>query len=242
MRIGSTEYWLSLAAVAVATVVVTVAARLWPGRWTTVFARALGVLLVANQLSWYVGWNIVERNPASVQQSLPLGLCEFGTFVVGAALWWQTPLLVEIVYFWGLGGSLQGLLTPDLPRSDLFPSFFFFQYFINHGGLVLAPIFLVVGLKLFPRPGAVLRVAGITFGYLVAVAGIDWLTGGDYLYLREPPPTVSLLNVLGPWPWYILSMVGIGVLVLILLNSPFWAMRRFRRRTAQPEPRAVGGT
>lgn len=237
MRIFSTEYFLSLAAVAVATAGVTVAARLWPGRWTTVFARALAVFLVLNQLSWY----LVERNTLSLQWSLPLGLCEIGTFVAGAALWWQTPLLVEITYFWGLGGTIQALLTPELTGSDLFPTYFYFQYYINHGGIVVAALFLVVGLHLVPRPGAVLRVAAITFGYLVVVAGIDRLTGGDYLYLRQPPPTVSLINVLGPWPWYILSMIGLGLVLLVVLNSPFWLLRRLARRTAQPAHQAVGG-
>lgn len=238
MRIFSTEYFLSLAAVALATAVVTAAARHYPGRWTTVFARALAVLLVANQLSWYV----VERHSLSLQWSLPLGLCEIGTFVAGAALWWRTPLLVELTYFWGLGGTIQALLTPELDASSLFPTYFYFQYYINHGGIVMAAIFLVVGLNLMPRPGAVLRVAAITFGYLAVVAGIDVVTGGDYLYLRAPPPTASVLNLLGPWPWYILGMIGLGVVVLLILNSPFWIMRRLARSPRQtPRQEPTGG-
>lgn len=229
MRIFSTEYDLSLAGVALATAAVTVAARLWPGRWTTLFARALAVFLVANQISWYV----VERNALSLQWSLPLGLCEMGTFIAGAALWWRTPVLVEITYFWGLGGTVQALITPELARSDLFPTYFYFQYYINHGGLVLAALFLVVGLNQVPRPRAVLRVAATTFGYLLVVAGVDRLTAGDYLYLREPPPTFSVLNLLGPWPWYIGGMFGLGIVVLLLLNSPFWALRRQARNPAE---------
>jgi hypothetical integral membrane protein (TIGR02206 family) len=234
MRIFSTEYFLSLAGIAVAIAAVTIAARLYPGRWTTIFARALGVFLVANQLSWYV----VERNSLSLQL-LPLNLCEIGTFVAGAALWWRTPILVEITYFWGLGGTIQALLTPELSASNLFPTYFYFQYFINHGGIVMAAIFLVVGLKLVPRPWAVPRITAITFGYLVVIAGVDFLTGSDYLYLREPPPTASVLNLLGPWPWYIPSMIGLGIVVLLILNTPFWLMRRLSRRageSSQHEP------
>ncbi|MGH7912972.1 MAG: TIGR02206 family membrane protein [Candidatus Dormibacteraceae bacterium] len=226
MRIFSTEYVLSLAAVALAAAAVTVAARRWPGRWREVFSRALAVFLVANQIGWYV----VERSTLSVQWSLPLGLCEIGTFIAAAALWWRRPLLVEMTYFWGIGGTIQALLTPELAASNLFPTYFYFQYYVNHGGIVLAALFLVVGLGLMPRRGAVLRVAAITLGYLVVIAGVDRLTGGDYLYLRQPPPTVSLLNLLGPWPWYIASMVGLGFVVLLLLYSPFWTMRRLARR------------
>lgn len=42
----------------------------------------------------------------------------------------------------------------------------------------LAALYLVAGLGLVPRRGAVVRVAAITVSYLV-VAGIDRLTGGD---------------------------------------------------------------
>ena len=47
------------------------------------------------------------------------------------------------------------------------------------GYLSLAALHLVAGLGLVPRRGAVVRVAAITVSYLVVVAGIDRLTGGD---------------------------------------------------------------
>lgn len=241
MRIFSTEYWVTLAVLAVIIAAVVAAARRFPGRWTVWVCRALAVLLVLDQLTWYVA----ERNylnAQAVQWALPLGLCEVGIFVSAAALWWRQPLLVEITWFWGIGGTIQALLTPELPASQLFPTYFYFQYYVNHGGIVLAALLLVVGLHQMPRPGAVLRVTAITLGYLVVVAGIDRLTGGDYLYLRQPPPTVSLLNLLGPWPWYILGMVGIGFVFMLILNAPFWILRRVARpdRTAAPQTAPPG--
>ena len=219
MRILSAEYFVSLAAVALVCGGVVAAVRLRPGAWTGTFARALAVLLVVNQVSWYVA----ERSTLSVQWSLPLGLCEIGTFIAAAALWWRQQLLVDLTYFWGLGGTIQALLTPEL--FNLFPSYFYFQYYINHGGIVLAALYLVAGLGLVPRRGAVVRVAAITISYLVVIAGVDRLTGGDYLYLVSPPPTFSLLNVLGPWPWYIGSMILLGIVVLFILDLPLWPAR-----------------
>ncbi len=219
MRVFSAEYFISLAAVALVCAGMVAAARLRPGGWTGTFARALAVLLVVNQVSWYM----VERNSLSVQWSLPLGLCEIGTFIAAAALWWRQDFLVELTYFWGLGGTIQALLTPEL--FNLFPSYFYFQYYINHGGIVLAALYLVVGLGLVPRRGAVLRVAAITLAYLVVIAGVDRLTGGDYLYLASPPPTFSLLNLMGPWPWYIGSMILLGFVFLFLLDLPLWPAR-----------------
>ena len=219
MRVFSAEYFISLAAVALVCAGMVAAARLRPGGWTGTFARALAVLLVVNQVSWYM----VERNSLSVQWSLPLGLCEIGTFIAAAALWWRQDFLVELTYFWGLGGTIQALLTPEL--FNLFPSYFYFQYYINHGGIVLAALYLVAGLGLVPRRGAVLRVAAITIAYLVVIAGVDRLTGGDYLYLASPPPTFSLLNLMGPWPWYIGSMILLGFVFLLLLDLPLWPAR-----------------
>jgi hypothetical integral membrane protein (TIGR02206 family) len=226
MKIFSVDYFVSLAAVAVVCAGVVAVARLRPGGWTGPFAKALAVLLVVNQLSWYA----VERSSLSVQWSLPLGLCEIGTFVAAAALWWRRHLLVELTYFWGLGGTIQALLTPEL--YNLFPSYYYFQYYINHGGMVLAALYLVAGLELVPGRGAVVRVAAITFSYMVVVAGIDRLTGGNYLYLVSPPPTFSLLDVLGPWPWYIGSMIVLGIVVLVLLDLP---LRPARSRAPEPE-------
>ena len=224
MRIFSPEYFASLAAVALACASAVVVARLHPGRWTVPFARAFAVLLVANQLSWYV----VERATLSIQWSLPLGLCEVGTLVAAAALWWRRTSLVELTYFWGLGGTVQALITPEL--FNHFPSYFYFQYYINHGGIVLAALFLVAGVGMVPERGAVVRVISITAAYTLMVAGVDHLTGGDYLYLAEPPPTFSLLNLMGPWPWYVAGMVVLGIAVIVLLDLP---LRVARARQAE---------
>ncbi|MBO0681652.1 MAG: TIGR02206 family membrane protein [Candidatus Dormibacteraeota bacterium] len=228
MRIFSAEYFASLAAVAIACAVTVVAARLRPGTWTMIFAKFFAVILVVNQVSWYV----VERDSLSLTWSLPLGLCQVATFVSAAALWWHRSLLVELTYFWGLGGTTQALLTPALPNH--FPSYFYFQYYLNHGGIILAALYLVAGLGLVPQRGAAVRVAVITLGYLVLVAGVNVLTGGNYLYLRHPLPTFSLLNLLGPWPWYIAGMIGLGIVVLFLLDLLLWPARRRRPRSGRP--------
>jgi uncharacterized membrane protein YwaF len=68
--------------------------------------------------------------------------------VAAVACWWQVPLLVELIYFWGLAGTLQAVITPDLAVG--FPHPMFFEYVVGHLGIVLAAVFLVVGLRLTP--------------------------------------------------------------------------------------------
>lgn len=198
-------------------------ARHEPGRWTVAAARALGLLLLADAVSFVVALAVDGR--FSARTSLPFALCDMAVLVAAAACWWRLPVLVELTYFWGLAGTIQGAITPDLNVG--FPHLVFFQYVVGHFGIVIAAVYLVVGLRITPRRGSVVRVYGITAAYTAFVGLIDATTGANYMFLRHPPSNWTLLRLLGPWPWYVLSAAGVALVLLLALNSPFfWARRR----------------
>jgi hypothetical integral membrane protein (TIGR02206 family) len=91
---------------------------------------------------------------------------------------------------------------------------------VTHDLVILAALFLVMGLALQPRPGAVRRIYLLTLGFAVVVGVIDLVSGGNYLYLRMPAPG-SLLEVIGPWPWYIATGAVLTLVVLVILDAPF---------------------
>jgi uncharacterized membrane protein YwaF len=93
-------------------------------------------------------------------------------------------------------------------------------------GLVGAAIYLVVGLRCRPRRRAVPRIFVITLAYAAGVGVFDAATGANYLFLRAKPATGSLLSVLGPWPWYIGGAAALALVVLVVLDAPFWPGRR----------------
>jgi hypothetical integral membrane protein (TIGR02206 family) len=219
------EHVAALVAIATATVVLVVAARRRPGAWL----KVLAVVLVVDEVSWWVFLSAGGGEPGQRAQPLPLQLCDVAIFIAAAALWTRQSLLVEMTYFWGLAGTMQALLTPDLPQQ--FPSYPYFQYYIAHGGVVAAALVLVVGLHLRPRKWAVVRVAAVTIAYTAAVAAVDAITGADYMFLRSKPPSPTLLDALGPWPVYLFSAAVIAVLLFALLNAPFW-LRRGAYRSA----------
>ena len=221
------EHLLALLAIALAVAVMTVAARRSPGPWL----KVLGVVVVVDEVSWWVYLLAGGLPGAQLAQSLPLQLCDVATFIAAAALWTRNPLLVEVTYFWALTGTLQALLTPDLPQH--FPSYPYFQYYIAHGGVVAAAFVLVVGLHLHPRPWAVVKVAALTVAYAAFVGLVDVLTQSDYMYLRVKPPSATLLDVLGPWPVYILSATLIGFAMFAILDAPF-RIRRGRQKHGSP--------
>lgn len=217
-------YWWSVAAGAVLAVGLCWAARRWPGRWAVVPAVLIGLVLLVDAVA--VGAELVGSGAWSASTSLPLALCDVAALVAVAACWSRAPLLVELTWFWGMAGTLQAVVTPDLDTG--FPHREFFEYVAGHLGIVLAALYLVVGLRIAPRAGAALRVIAITLAYTAFVGVVDALTGANYMFLREPPPGWTLLSVLGPWPWYIPSAAAVGVALVLLLDLPFRAERRPR--------------
>ena len=111
---------------------------------------------------------------------------------------------------------------------------------MGHGGVLLAAVFLVVGRRIWPRPGAPVRVFLAALVLTAFVGAVDAVTNGNYMFLREKPAAGSLLNFMGPWPWYIGSAVLLAIVFLALLNAPFWLARRAQRRrlsaSAAPGP------
>jgi hypothetical integral membrane protein (TIGR02206 family) len=173
----------------------------------------------------------IARGTWSLDFNLPLHLTDVVTVVSVLALWTARPLLVELTWFWGLTASLQAVLTPDLGSAD-FPELLWWTFFIAHSGAVVAAVALVIGRGITPRPGAVKRVFAATV-VVAAAAGIaNLLTGGNYMWLREKPEAGSLLDYMGPWPWYILSAAVLALLLFTLLALPF---RRRHQPMISPE-------
>jgi hypothetical integral membrane protein (TIGR02206 family) len=217
VSILSAEHLVPLGMLVVVAAGLCVAARRAPGRWIDTVAAIIAVAIVITELSWQP--YVLANYAWSTASSLPVQLCDIGGFVAAGALVWRQLLLVEIAYFWGLGGTLQALLTPDL--KDHFPAFPYLQFYATHDLVVLAALFLVIGLGLQPRVGAVRRIFLLTLVFAAAVALVDLVTGGNYLYLRQVPSQGSLLSVMGPWPWYIAVGALVTLIVLAVLDAPF---------------------
>lgn len=155
----------------------------------------------------------------SKQNALPIHLCDVAAFAGITALVTRSRLAAEICYFFGLTGTLQGLFTPAL-RED-FPHARFVAFFLGHSAVVITAVYVVAGLRLTPGRHAPLRMLGWLLLYAGVVGGINALIGTNYGFLCQKAPSPSLMDLLGPWPLYIGSLVGVAAVVFTLLDLPF---------------------
>ena len=185
-------------------------------------------LLLGGWISWYVMF--AARGWLMPGNALPLNLCDWAAAALIVTLIAPNQRGYELGYFWGLCGTLQGLVTPDVHREFPDPEFIFF--FINHGGIIAAILYLTFGTGLRPLPRSLPRVIVATFVYVAVAGTADWLLGVNYGFLRAKPDNVSLLDILSPWPWYIPELVVIGVLSVLFYYAPFFIRDRFGAQKA----------
>lgn len=189
-------------------------------RWLLIAVLALSEISLN---VWYIG-----QGRYDIQDTLPLELCSISLYLCIAMLIWRSKRLLQIVYFTGIGGALQALLTPVLDYG--FPHFRFLEFFIAHIAIILAVLYMVW----VERQRVQLRSVWIAMGFmnflLLTVGTANWLTGGNYMFLARKPDTASLLDLLGPYPWYLLALEAVALLLFLLLYFPFVIADRLRQR------------
>ncbi len=216
MEFGSVAHVLVLAA----TLGLCLAAALVPrgrtGPGWLVAARAFAVILVANEVVLRVA--LLSDREWLAGRDLPLHLSDAAVLVAAISLWFKRPprLAYEVLYFWAFSATLLTVITPDLPQGPGDPRFW--SFFIAHSGVLIAASYVSWGRGLAPGPGAVGRVLGASVVWTCLAAIGTIASGGNYMYLREPPPMGSVLDLFGPWPWYLVGAAGLAVVLFVVLD------------------------
>jgi hypothetical integral membrane protein (TIGR02206 family) len=175
-------------------------------------------LLLANEAGLSF-WRIRHRL-WDVRTSLPLHLCGVSVVLGAAMLLSRSFLLFELTYFWAMGGALQGLLTPDVEGWD-FPTFRWATTFISHGLIVTANLYMVFVLGMRPGVASLLKSMAAVNVYGVAMLLVNRALGANYGFLCRKPDQPTLLDLLGPWPWYLLGLEAVAWALSFLFLVPF---------------------
>jgi len=200
------------------------------------FRYTLASLLLVVNLSCEVwNWSI---GVWSIQTDLPLHLCTAMLYANAVLLLTKSYRLYEFGYFLGIGGAVHALLTPDIAPYG-FPHYRYFHYFIGHGASIVAALYMTVVEGYRPSWRSFLHVVVGANLYTAALFLLNLWLGSNYMFLMQRPGAPTVLDRLGPWPWYVLAAEPIALVTFLLLYLPF-AIRD--RRAARRLSVSAGGS
>jgi hypothetical integral membrane protein (TIGR02206 family) len=87
--------------------------------------------------------------------------------------------------------------------------------------IVTTAIYMTVVEGMRPTWASIGRVLGALVIYGAAIFGLNFLIGSNYLFIAHKPEVPTLIDMLGPWPLYVLALGGIAVVMSIILYLPF---------------------
>jgi hypothetical integral membrane protein (TIGR02206 family) len=221
--------------VVLAVFVIGAALLVWMGRGQTesqarFFGRAFAVLILAAFIVALV-YKLIRPH---MDTSIPLQLCDVAELIAVYALWSQRHWAFVLTYYWCLVLSSQALITPDVGTPEEgapdFPHHLFLTFFTLHVLVVWAAIYLTWGRRMRPTWRDYRFAIIATLVWAVFTFTFNAITGTDYGYLNRKPPTASILDVLGPWPVYLLVEIAIVLIVWALIT---WPWERARRQVSE---------
>lgn len=211
----------------------SVIARRLGGVAPKVIAWGVAGTLLANEFTYWAvrisqigldGW---------VRNHMPLHVCGVAVLLTTWTLLFRSEKTYEIVYFWGLVGAANAVLTPGGLAVD-FPQYRFFQYFIAHSGIVTGVLFATWGLGMRPTLRGMFRAFGYLAAFAAFVAVANLLLGANFMWLSGPPPGTVSPFFAAPWPWYLPILAVVGFTMFFVVLSPFLVSDWWRKRPAAP--------
>jgi hypothetical integral membrane protein (TIGR02206 family) len=201
----------------------------WIGRRQTESqARRFGRVLGALTAAIYGSVLIYSLIPPSIDRSVPLRLTDLATVAAAYALWSQRQWAFALTYYWGLVLSAQALISPVLIGPD-FPHYTFVAFWAIHLLVVWAAIYLTWGRGMRPQWRSYRITVMVTLVWAAVALAFNSIAGTNYGFLNAKPATASLLDVLGPWPVYLLTAATLILIVWALMTWPWERTRRNMR-------------
>lgn len=192
--------------------------------------RRMMWLLVA----FAIGQELVEYgNRASLRKltlikDLPLHLCQYSLIIATEGLITRKRFCFEFAYLIGTTGALQAMITPapaGLDNMRLDNMTYLVTFFTHHAILVLFPIWNIDVDCMVTTRGAILRTMLFVNLMGIPVATVNWIIGSNYMYVCTKPGVDSPFLV-GDWPWYLLVLEVVALLLMAIASVPMIYLRR----------------
>jgi hypothetical integral membrane protein (TIGR02206 family) len=135
--------------------------------------------------------------------------------------------MYEILLFWIIAGTSQGVITPDIELG--FPSFDYFRYWVVHLGLLIIIFYATFVFNMRPKFKSVFKSFFAIQLYIIVMVVINFILKANYFYLNEKPQSASLLDYFGEWPLYLITTQLIIIPYFLLIYLPFYLFKRKRK-------------
>jgi len=184
---------------------------------------AVAILLVTVPLHVYM----LTPGDWDLSSSVPVQLCDVAWVMTALALWTRAWWAVGYAYYVGLSIVVQGIVTPSLGQD--FPDPRFFGFWGMHLLVVWAAIYLTWGLGIRPTVRSYWFAVALTAAWAGVAYCFNLVASTNYGYLNRKPPNASLLDFLGPWPWYVFAEIAIVFVGWwVIMTMPWLYPRRNR--------------
>lgn len=193
----------------------------------------VGVWVFLN--AWYM-----QPSEFAWDESLPLHICDVVAIAGPLGLLTRSRLLMSLAWFWGVGLSSQGLVTPVLQVG--LDDMRFYLFWANHWIAVGIGIWFVAVIGYRPRSRDFVAVLIVSLVWMLGLFLLGWIVGGNYGYVgKSLPDQPTVLDALGEWPIRAVNLVLIGVVVLIVMWLPFVIGRRLGCNWAMEPGERIAG-
>ena len=194
-------------------------------------AKILGISIIALELIKPFLWHSMDYPWIRL---LPIHMCSLSGFFIGIFLLTNRRLFFEVAFFWGIGGGINALITPDVTMT--FPDPKYVLFFLGHGLLMVNIGYACIALSNRPTFHSVKNGIFFSLGVLPFIYIINLLLGppANYWYLgAKPTEGQSIMDFFPDPPLHIPLLVIIGAFLFLLIYSPYWVYDKLKKPDAE---------
>lgn len=159
-------------------------------------------------------------NGEAIIELLPLHMCNLTLIFAILTMLTKSQSLFQLTYYWCLG-ALFAVITPDIKFS--FPHPLTLSFYITHFYLIFAAIYGILFFNFKPTFKGWINSFIILNICAFIIFFINKNLGTNYLYINKVPSFSSPLDYFGGWPYYI---IVVEIIYLILTYGIYYPFRR----------------
>ena len=209
-------WWMGIiSSILIGTLIIQLAIRIPPDK-RTILRLCIASLMFLEEI--FNQWYMVYLGIWDLSTSLPIHMCGITGILAGVMLIKNKQIGFEFIAMPGMAGAIHALLTPLLNHGgDIYQVI---NYYIGHSGIIIAALYLAIVEGYRIRKNSWVSVFFMVQILFVIVGIANWVFDANYMYLKEPP-AVNHPLVSGKWPYYLINLEFVVVILLYFTYSLF---------------------